>query len=302
MDALEFLKHRWYLVVGALVGVWIVIKLMGSGSSGSTTSSATIPAGVGITYTGTNANDAAVQVAQLQNQSSLAGMQIAAAQAGQLATLAEHATESTNAANVSIAGITTSGKVSIAGIDAGAAMRASDNATALGIVQSNNGKAVSIKQANDAYLLGLDTNATNLKALVNSNATQLAGYGLQSQVANNQIAALENIAIATSGDAAKVQTSAITAQQQLLAQQLSNQATVAADTYRLVSSGQLNKGGSGGTNQVAAWNAAVNPSSAASGNAASATVAYGQATSSQIAGIITAIGGAVKNGLSAVIA
>src|SRR3569833_684542 len=98
---MEFLKQRWYWIAGALIALYIFFRIVGKSASGG--ANVTGPSGTQVVYGGTNANDAAVQVAQLQNQSVLAAANLAASQAVQIATLSEHATENTNAANIDIA-------------------------------------------------------------------------------------------------------------------------------------------------------------------------------------------------------
>jgi hypothetical protein len=293
------LKEKWYWILGGLAGIWLLFKLLGSSAS-SAGSSATVPAGVAVQYTGTTANDAAIQVAQLQNQSALAAQQIAMSQAVEQAQIALSATKDTNATNLGLAETQGRYALAITNNNNEAAKHASDNATGLGIVQSNNSATVAITQANNAYALGVDTNAANLKALENSNATQLAAYSIQGQVAQKQIEALSTVAQTVSNNSALVQTTAIQSAAELQAQRIAEQKQIVADTYNLERSGQLNKGGSGGQNQVSVWNAVLNPASAATGDLSAAQVAQVQAT--QLASVLNAIGGAVKNGLSTVFA
>lgn len=309
--AWELIKSRWYWFVGGLIGLWLVSKFIHSSSSASGTSDASTPAGVAVSYAGTNANDAAIQVAQTQAQSTLAAQQIAGNIAVQQAQIAQQAQAESDASNIQLAGVQGQYGLAIANSNNAAAVAQANDAMQLGIVQSNNSTTlgvaqsgdaaqVAMTQANDAFQLGENANAAQLAAVQNTNATQLAAYGIQAQVANNQTAALESIATTVSNNAAQVQTTALNDATAIQTKQLTNQATVINDTYALTSSGAFNKGGEGGTNQVAAWNALINPASASSGDTASAAVGTAQATSTQIAGIIAALGGAAKNGLSQV--
>src|SRR4051812_42481417 len=101
---IDYLKHHWYWVVGIAVGLWILMKMIGSQASAG--ASVSTPSGSQIIYGGTNANDAALQVAQINAQTSTAGAQIAAGQAVQLAQYAVQANQDTQSANVAVTNIT----------------------------------------------------------------------------------------------------------------------------------------------------------------------------------------------------
>lgn len=284
----EWIQQRWYWFAGAAVGIWLVSKLL---SSGAETSGATVPAGTAITYTGTTANDAAVQVAQLANQSQLAGASIAMQQALGLGAIAAEVQKDTNAANVAVTQTQARAALDIANSNNTAAMRSSDNALTLGLAQTEY-----------AYYLGIDTNRTNLQALEDTNATQLKAYGIQANVANNQIGALRDIAIHTSDNLTNVQLVAIGADERMQADQTALQNKTLDYAHNLIRY-NLIRGGTAGTNQIAVWNTAVNPASAASGNAASAAATIADANApSKIAQIIGSIGSAIAAPIRAVAA
>jgi len=291
---MEFLKQRWYWIAGALIALWIFVKIVGKSASGG--ANVTGPSGTQVVYGGTNANDAAVQVAQLQNQSALAAANIAASQAVQIATLSEHATESTNAANIDIAHTNATANVSIANIQASNALAITNSNNTAGVLISNNNTALGMVQSNNQAQVAIDAAAKNLEAIKNTNDAKLAAYGIQAAVVNNTTNAYRDIALGEQG----VQTAAVKAASQSDAQRLSLQQQIAQMTYQLEASGQLNKGGEGGVNQVAVWNALLNPASAGTGVAAAAATAA--ASANQISSIIKSIGDAAKGTLTAVFA
>lgn len=355
-NVVEWGKKHWYIVAGALVGLWLLLKVVGKDTATSATQ--TGPMGTSITYGGTNASDAAVQVAQLQANSNVAAQSVAGALAVQQSQIALEATKDTNATNITLAGIQGANALAITNSNNAVAMRVSDNTTAaavskaqfdyltagvqysayrdvgvatagatrdVGIAQANASRDVGVAQAGASRDVGiasanasrdaaiskalydyyglLSTNQTyrdvttiqsnnTLAAVKDTNATQLAAYGIQAGVVNNQTAALRDIAITASNNDRMVQTSYIDTQGRIQAGQIANQSQLIDLTYQLERSGQFNKGGEGGVNQVAVWNALINPSSAASGNVAAAEAA--RVSSSQLANIIASIGNAVS--------
>jgi len=291
---MEFLKQRWYWIAGALIALYIFFRIVGKSASGG--ANVTGPSGTQVVYGGTNANDAAVQVAQLQSQTALAAANIAAGQAIQIANLQEHATENTNAANIDIAHTNATANVSIANIQAANALAITNSNNTAGVLISNNNTALGMVQSNNQAQVAMDQAAKNLEAIKNTNDAKLAAYGIQAAVVNNTTNAYRDIALGEQG----VQTAAVKAVSQSDAQRLSLQQQIAQMTYQLEASGQLNKGGEGGVNQVAVWNALLNPGSAGTGDAAAAATAA--ASANQISSIIKSIGDAAKGTLTAVFA
>lgn len=265
---MEYLKEHWYWLVGLVLGLWVFMKLVGNKASAG--ASVSTPTGSQIIYGGTNANDAAVQAAQINAQTQVAGAQIAAGQAVQMAQFAVQQNQDTQTANVAIANVQGQYGLAVTNSNNNAAMHVSDNAT----------------------LLGINANDTNLAAVQDSNATKLAAYGIQAQVVNTQTNAYRDIAQTQSNNNASVSLSAINAAHDIEREQVANQERLQQQTFDLERYGIFNKGGAGGAEQLAAWNALVNPASAGTGDMAVAQVATAQANSTT--GIINAIGGAVS--------
>lgn len=313
-------KEHWYFVVGGVIALWVLMKLMAS--KASVGANVSTPGGTSMILGGTNANDAAVQVAQIQAQSGLAASQIASNQAQQVAAYSVQANSDTVLGNVAmnrdamtaqmaiavtngsrdvaIAQAGDTAAVQVAGINAGrdvaiAGSQVQQAQYALDISNSNN--AASMHISDNATLLGVNTNQTNLAAVQDHNATQLAAYGIQAQVVNNQTAAYRDVAVNAQNNNAQIQMNAINTAGAIEQQQLNNQSQLQNMTYSLEASGVFNKGGAGGTSQVAAWNALINPASASAGDSAVAQVATAQANST--ANIINAIGSAVSNYIGA---
>ena len=269
MDNLvTLLKSHWYYVLGAVIGIWLVLKLIRGSSSASSSNSGSSVAGSSITYPSTNANDAAIQVAQIQAQSNAASDQIALSQAVNLAQIQEHATENTNSADVSIAGIKA--------------------ANALAITNSNNSAAVQINGQNQ--VTAINGQNTSLAATENTNATKLAAYGIQANVMNNQITAASQVAQTAITANSTVQQTYINDQAKLNSQYMTTQATnlqsVLAEVAR---SGGFNSQ-HGGANSTAAVAAVLNPSQAGIASLG-ASNADGTIDKPQgIAGILASIG------------
>lgn len=303
---MDYLRAHWYWVVGLVVGLWVLMKMVGSKTSAGANLST--PAGTSITYGGTNANDAAIQAAQINGQTQLAGAQIAANQAATLAQYSVQANQDTQVANVQISGITAGRDVQIAQYttSAAVAMNAATQAANMDIAHTqgqfaldttNSNNAAFMHVSDNATLLGVNTNQTNLAAVQDSNAAKLAAYTIQGQVVNNQTNAFRDIALTTSNNATQVQLDGIDKAAGIAQGQLNNQADLQRMTFDLERYGVLNKGGEGGVNQLAAWNALINPASAASGDMAAANTSIQY--SGQITGIIGALGTAVSEYIGA---
>lgn len=291
---MDFLKKHWTWAVGIVAGLWLLSKLVGSSKTTAVGANVTTPSGVAVSYGGTNANDAAVQVAQLQAQNTLAQTQISGNLAVEQAKIAAQANLDTQNANVDVAGIQAANALAISNGNNAVAMRVSDNGLTLGLAQAQYSSATAIAQAGYGAAASIAQTNADVTLGLNYNATQLAAYGIQSQVANHQTDALTQIAVAQSSANRDVQLAYLGDQ----AQVINNQSQLIADTYALERSGQLNKGGEGGVNQVAVWNSLTNPGSAAAGDAAAASTAV--ASASQISGIISSLGGAVGTTLSGI--
>lgn len=356
--AFEWIRERWYIVLGILIGLWLLLKLVGNKTPASSSAATASPSGTSVVYSGTNANDAAVQVAQLQAQSTLAGQQISGALAVQQAQIAEDAAANANATNIQLEQIKGANALNITNANNAVSLAVSNNQTQVGLAAAQYGyltstaqysayrdvgvanaqagaqvgiaqaaataqvgvaqansateiaqstnyynyntavvndqtqQAIAITQSNNQLAATKDTNASQLSAIKDQNATQLAAYGIQAGVVNNQTAALRDIAVTTSNNSTLVQTTALNDATSVQAAQLANQSQIIHDTYSLESSGQLNKGGEGGVNQVSVWNSLLSPTSASAGDIASAQVGVAQANTG-IAGIISSIGAAV---------
>lgn len=291
---MEFLKAHWYWVVGAVIGLWLALKLFkAAGSSTSAGANVSTPTGTQIVYGGTNANDAAVQVAQMQAQSQLAAQQIAAGQSVDVAKIALAATQVNDSTDLQKTQVLAANALAITN---------SNNNTA--VIQSNNQTEVQLRTADFGYQLGVNTNATNLAALENTNAAKLASYGIQAQVVNNQIDAARDVSIAQIGAEASVANTLTAAQLQAQQMQATTQQKQLDTVAGLIYSGKLNKGGAGGQNQIAVLNSVINPATAGSNTAAVASSQASQAASSAAAtaAMWNGIATAVKGGLTAVFA
>lgn len=316
----DWAKEHWYWVAGVAIGLWVLLKLVGSKASAG--ANVSTPGGTQMILGGANANDAAVQVAQIQAQSGLAASQIASNQAQQIAAYSVQANADTTAGNVAmnrdamsaqmaiaitngsrdvaVAQAGDTAAVQVAGINASRDVAISGSQIqqaqyALAISNSNNAAAMHV--SDNATMLGINSNQTSLAAVQDKNATELAAYGIQAQVVNAQTNAYRDIATNAQNNNASIQMNAINTSGAIAQQQLDNQSQLQNMTYSLEASGVFNKGGAGGASQVSAWNALINPQSAGAGDAAVAQVATAQANST--AGIISAIGNAVTNYLGA---
>jgi hypothetical protein len=291
---MEWLKAHWTWVAGIVGGLWLLSKLLGSSKNVSAGANVSTPAGVAVTYGGTNANDAAVQVAQINAQSGAAQAQVAGNIAVQQAQLAQLANQDTQTANMHIADVQSAAALAITNSNNAVSLRVTDNQTTLGLAQVAGARDVGLAQIAGARDVAITQSNNALVLGVNTNATNLAGYGIQAQVVNNQTAALTQIALAQTSAAQAVQSQYLSNQ----AQALANQSQLMGETYSLEASGQFNKGGEGGVNQVAAWGALTNPGSAAAGDAAAAATAA--ASANQVSNIISSIGRAVTSTLGGV--
>lgn len=288
---MDFLKRHWTWAVGIVAGLWVLSKLLGK-STTAVGANLSMPTGTSVVYGGTNANDAAIQVAQLTAQTQLAQAQVAGNLSVQQAQLAAQANQDTQTANVEIADI-----------QAAHALAISNNQTTLGlaqvkygsettIAQARYGSEAAIAQAQYGAAVSIAQTQADVALGMNYNATQLAAFGIQAGVVQNQTDALRQIALAQSQSNTEVQMAYLSNQ----AQVINNQAQLIEDTYALERAGVFNRGGEGGVNQVAAWGAIINPGSAAAGDIAAAQTAVGSST--QIGDIISSIGDAAGTTLS----
>jgi hypothetical protein len=232
--------------------------------------------------------------------------QLAAAQAGYAASVANTSTQA--GAAVSIASIQEQGSIQVASIGASrdisvAGIQADVSKTNIaaqlaGLINTNE-TSVDLGKLS---LAGLeDTNATKLAGLINTNQTAVDIN------AQNQTTAQLNIS--TQGDVLKTN---IAAQQEVADRTISTQGSIDAlqlqlqqnqlDTaQQLITSGALNKGGEGGLNQLSAFLGSIGEQGAAQTAAAGAGgVAVKSAFS--LPDLVSSIGGAVKNGLTGVAA
>lgn len=312
---MSFIKAHWTWAVGIVAGLWLLSRMLGSKTT-AVGANVTTPTGTSVVYGGTNANDAAVQVAQLSAQTQLAQAQVSGNLAVQQAQIAQLANQDTQAANMHIADVQSAAALQITNSNNAVSLRVTDNQTQLGLAQVNAAAAIAAVQAQygsqtaiaqaqyssaaqiAAAQYGAEASiaqtSADLQLGLNYNATQLAAYGIQANVVNNQNAALTQIAQAQINSNTQIQSQYLNNQ----AQALSNQSQLMNETYSLEASGVFNKGGEGGVNQVAAWGALTNPGSAAAGDAAAAATAA--ASSSQISGIITSLGGAVSSTIGSI--
>lgn len=130
--------------------------------------------------------------------------------------------------------------------------------------------------------------ASTQKSITDSNNTALVDLG----------AIAANTQTTVAGYGRDVALKSIQSTEDLTKLQMNNVAKVDQKVLDLIASGQLNKGGAGGANQIAAL-------AAATGQPAIAFPAYGTATASlsggnSVAGIISSLGSAVKAGASAI--
>lgn len=297
---MEYLKAHWYWVLGAVIGLWIALKLFKSAGSSSVGANVSTPTGTNVIYGGTNANDAAVQAASIQAQTELAGQQIAAVQAVNLATIAYKANADSEASDLQKTQVLAANALAITNSNNQTAVIQSNNQTSVQLTTAQLGYQLGTTTAQLGYQLGLDTNAANLAALKDTNSTKLAAYGIQANVVNNQVNAARDVSVAQIN--ANESTYAILTAAQIQEQQMAENSrqqqvnTVAG----LIASGALNKGGEGGVNQVAALTTVLNPASAGSADAAAAGAAASAAASS--AAMWNSISGMVNGGMKALFA
>lgn len=230
---MEFLKEKWYWILGGLLGVWIVMKLMGHSSSSAALSNTGYDpyqaySNPSVITATTNA-DAGLQVAQINAQSGLAAQQIAAASAVNLAQIAEKATENTNAANVSVAGINANRDVTLG-----------NQAMQLGIVNSNN--QLSAIQNTNATQLGItqSNNVAQVAEVQNTNAAKLAAYGIQAGVVSQQISSAQAVALAETQAQKDVQLSTLQTIHQSQVDQINAQNHQYDVVQNLLGSGAIN--------------------------------------------------------------
>lgn len=297
---IDFLKSKWYYVVGVFVGVFFAWKLWQQAQS---TTQAASAGGTSVTYTG-GGSDSASQVATIQAQSANSIASIQAANNLQLAQLQEQATLSNNSTALQIAQAQYGSATDIATVQADAALKAALAATA-GQTQSTIQQAyyadqTAETQAHYAYLTQQDVDASSLAAVQSTNAANVtindqnthaavAMNQSDNDAATSQALALYNAELAAYGIQASVAKQAITSQQAtaannnstlLAAQREANQASQTRlnsvnglITYNLI------KGGATGANQLAAIQTAIYPSSAGAtgSNAAAVGIASQQA-------------------------
>ncbi|HEY1212708.1 MAG TPA: hypothetical protein VGE93_03655, partial [Bryobacteraceae bacterium] len=247
---MNFLKTHLVWVIGIVAGLWLLTRLIGSKASAG--ANVSMPSGTSITYGGTNANDAAVQVAQLTQQSQMAAAQLAGNVAIQQTTIAAAAAADTNKTNLQLAQTQAANALAITNSNNAVAMQVTNNQTAVQMLQSYNQKDVATLQSNNALLALFNTNATSLAGLRDTNASKLAAYGIQAQVANNQTAALAQIAMAQIGADAGAQQTYLQQQAALRSQYMNLQYSELQSVLLEVSkSGNFNSE-HGGANSVAA--------------------------------------------------
>lgn len=288
---IQWLKEHWILAAGAVIGFFVLIKLLGRNSTAG--GNATGPGGTQVVYGGTNANDAAVQVAQLNSQSQLAAQQIAGSIAVQQGTLALAAQKDTNATDLSIEQVKAANALAITNSNNQLGLAQAQIGGNVALAQTAAARDVALTQANNALTLGLDTNETNLAALRDTNATKLRAYSIQGQVVNNQTNALRDIAVTQTMADASTQQKYIDARTQLQSEYMSTQQS---ELNSLLGSSSFDlKSQHGGANSEAALAAILNPAAAGvasvGASAADTTIDAPQNN----AAIIGAIGGAVKN-------
>lgn len=265
----NFLKSKWYWIVGGIVGLYLAMKLFSSrSSSGTATVSGTDPYAAYSSpsvIANTQSTDAALQIAQIQANSGIATAQIAGNQAIQQATIAEHANENTNAANVNIAQIQSAQALAVTNSNNAVAMHVSDNNLALGLnnntlqwhsadlannlALNNNSlqwhaidQTTNLAEIQSGNQLSAtrDTNATQLAELQSTNAAKLAAFGIQAGVANNQTAAQQQIADAQITANQSVQSKTLDTVQQMQTDQLNAQSHLADVARDLLNTGQIN--------------------------------------------------------------
>jgi hypothetical protein len=234
---MEFLKTKWYWVLGGVIGVYLAYKLL-TQNSGASSSAAT---GTAVSYPVYGGGDATAQVAAAQ----VSAAQVAANQAIEIGKLALTATKDTNQSNVSIAGI-----------NADVSKHVADDQL-LGLANTNA----------SALAASLDANAKALLGLQDTNRTQLSEYGIQGQIASQQISAAQTVALATTAAQRDVSIAGISAEERITQQQIDAQHNIQDQIIAGINYGVYNKGGQGGSNQVAAL-AALEGAPAAAANAA----------------------------------
>lgn len=304
----QWMRERWYWVVGAILGLLLVYLYLKNRSDStapttastdtSATDASTLAAEYNADATAASAN-AQLQTAQVQAQSAAQQTAQAAAAQVQIAQLQLQQQQDVDATNL---GIATSGN------NASVALANSNNAAAVQIAGLQYGSVNT--QANDALTLGQyndDTqvalqngiDATNYATTLSNNQTALSEYTIQGQVANN--------AITTAGQVDDATTAAQLAATQAYygaATQISNNQTQAQQNMfntaaSIISSGQLNKGGEGGTIQQTAFaslvgaQGAAQTSAAASGNVGVAQAQQTAATVTSVMNGLAKVGGAV---------
>jgi hypothetical protein len=274
-DLWSFVRDRWYWVVGALLGLWLVYLLLrrrsasvhDSSSQGAVTQYATDP--------NILAANASAQAAAIQAQSQRQATATAAAAQIEIAKLQLQQQQDIDTANVNMAN---------SGYSAALAIQQSNNQSAASIAQTQANSALGIAQIqgntaiaqiggqvamnqaqmdaavaqakyNDDASVAIQNgiNWANVQQTLSNNQTALGAYAIQGQVANNAITTAGNVDLASTAAQQAEMEQYYQLAGALSAQQLQNEQDRFNSAASIIASGQLNKGGEGGMVQQTAF-------------------------------------------------
>jgi hypothetical protein len=320
METWEWIEKRWYWIVGALLGLFLIyLWKHGQSASVQDTSSQGAVAAQSAVDPNILAASAGAQAAAVQAQSQASAAATAAAANVQIAQLQLAQQQDVDSANVNIA---------VSGNNSAEAINRSNNrsavsiaqingTTALGQTQAQVGGAVAMNQAqmdaavaqtkwNDdaamtinqsnnwsALQALLDNNRTALATTLSNNQTAVAGYTIQGQVANNAIDKAAGVDAASIAAQAQAEQEYYSTAGALSAQELAVQQQQWNAAASIIATGGLNKGGEGGINTMAGFMALMKqPAAAAVGAAAAGQVGTAQAqeTASVVNSVMSTVG------------
>ena len=321
-----WIKEHPYITGGsvfALVVLYLVVKSAGNAASQQAAVSAN-PGGVSdAVYTAELAANAqstqAAAAAQVQQAQVAGQLQVAAdtqestdaqtsaqqavalqtilsqaqtAQYGAAAQLA--AAQSGNAAQVAIANTSAASQVGVATIQGQTAVQQA--ADALAATQSTNATSYGVAQLQAGVVNNQTSAALALGSLQSNNQLELGEDTNAAQVSENDVNnATQNNYINTVGS---VDLSQILAQYGLDTQGIDLETQQLNDTQNLIDSGVFNKGGEGGLNQLAAFEAGIGSPAATTASAAAGGVGVTQAQGGSVASIFSSLAKGIGTGIT----